>query len=130
MSPKNLTLSLIALLLFTVLTALFWRHHFASMPPLLRDLAGGLAPNMHVMGDSPQKDAIAIQGMAAAARRGDPGAQFLHALTLEHVDMKEALRWHQAAADQGYEMAIARLKELEALEALKAQAPREQPAGS
>lgn len=134
MSRKNLLVSLATLCLFTVLTALLWRQHFASMPPLLRDLMGGEQdPSIHVMGDSPQKDAIAIRQMAAAAERGDPGAQFLHALTLEPLDMKEALRWHRAAADQGHEMAFARLKEIEALEASRAQdaqAPGGQPAGS
>ncbi|OZI64063.1 hypothetical protein [Bordetella genomosp. 1] len=113
MSRKSLFVPLIALLLFSLLTALAWQHHFANMRPLLRDLVGDqLGPDMQIFGDSPSHDIQAMQAIEAEAKRGDAGAQFMHALTLEPFDMKSALLWHQAAADQGYELAIARLEEI------------------
>ncbi|MNC74800.1 hypothetical protein D3C75_1262210 [compost metagenome] len=55
---------------------------------------------------------MADRAMLAAAQRGDPGAQYMQGLIMENFDMKEALRWYEAAAAQGDELAAQRLAQL------------------
>ncbi|WP_454674653.1 sel1 repeat family protein [Achromobacter pestifer] len=113
MTVKSLSLSIVLLLLSVVLTALFWRHQFANTPPSLRNqVSGESSGDTHVYGESPRQDAIAQRALLADAQRGNPSAQFMQAMMLEPVDMKEALRWYEAAAAQGYEGAIERLQQL------------------
>ncbi|MNV87951.1 hypothetical protein D3C71_1821140 [compost metagenome] len=113
MTRKSLSVSIVLLLLFVALTALFWRHQFANTPPSLRNQVGGeLSGDTHVYGESPRQDALAQRALLADAERGNPGAQFMQAMILEPVDMKAALRWYEAAAAQGYQDAIERLRQL------------------
>ncbi|WP_313622498.1 sel1 repeat family protein [Achromobacter sp.] len=99
--------------LFVVLVALFWRQLFDQTPPSLRELGGTIeGDNVHIYGESPRQDRMADRALLAAAQRGDPGAQYMQAIVMEHFDMKEALRWYEAAAAQGYELAAQRLEQL------------------
>ncbi|OAE60640.1 hypothetical protein A7J67_25655 [Achromobacter xylosoxidans] len=99
--------------LFVVLVALFWRQLFDQTPPSMRELGGTIeGGSAHIYGEAPRQDGVSDRAMLAAAQRGDPGAQYLQGLVMEHFDMKEALRWYEAAAAQGYELAAARLAQL------------------
>ncbi|WP_447920698.1 sel1 repeat family protein [Achromobacter aegrifaciens] len=113
MTRKALFVSTIVFLLGVALTALFWRHHFAHMPASLRDLVGGqVGEGMHIYGESPRQDELAQRALLAEAQRGDAAAQTMQAMMLEQLDMAQALRWYEAAAAQGYEAAILRLRQL------------------
>ncbi|MGO4397603.1 sel1 repeat family protein [Achromobacter sp. PAB15] len=115
MTRKNLILSLLSLLVFIVLVALFWRDQFAHTPPSLRSLVGDqIEGDMQIYGESPRQDALAQRALLADAQRGNPAAQFMQGMMLEPVDIKEAMRWYEAAAAQGDEGAIARLQALRA----------------
>lgn len=113
MSAKRLFTWSFLFALFVVLVALFWRQLFEQTPPSLRELGGTIeGGNAYIYGESPRQDGMADRAMLAAAQRGDPGAQYMQGLVMEHFDMKEALRWYEAAAAQGYELAAQRLAEL------------------
>lgn len=99
--------------LFVVLVALFWRQLFDQTPPSLRELGGHpVGGDAHIYGESPRLDGMADRALLADAQRGNPGAQYTQGLIMEHYDMKEALRWYEAAAAQGYELAAQRLEAL------------------
>jgi TPR repeat protein len=118
MTRKSLFISIVFLFVALVLIALFWRHQFAHTPPSLRhQVEGELSGDTHIYGESPRQDAMAQRALLADAQRGNPDAQFMQAVMLEPVDREAALRWYEAAAAQGYEDAIERLRQL-----------REQPA--
>nr|WP_315529527.1 sel1 repeat family protein [uncultured Achromobacter sp.] len=113
MTRKNLFLSVVLLFAALALTALFWRHQFAQTPPSLRNqVEGELSGDTHIYGESPRQDAMAQRALLADAQRGNPGAQFMQGMMLEAVDREAALRWYEAAAAQGYEDAIERLRQL------------------
>lgn len=115
MTRKSLFISTLFLLVFIVLTALFWRHQFANTPPSMRSLVGDqVQGDMQIYGESRRQDDMAHRAMLADAQRGNPGAQFMMGMIMEPADMKEALRWYEAAAAQGDAGAIARLQELRA----------------
>ncbi|CAB3884299.1 sel1 repeat family protein [Achromobacter piechaudii] len=113
MTRRSLLISFLILALFIVLTAWFWRQQFAHTAPSLRTLIEDpVANDVHVYGESPHQDALAQRALLADAQRGNPDAQFMQGLILEQADMKEALRWYEAAAAQGHEAAIERLGQL------------------
>ena len=113
MTHKRLIIWTVFFALFVVLVALFWRQLFDQTPRSLRELGGHPeGDNVHIYGESPRQDGMAERALLADAQRGNPSAQYMQALILEQVDMKEALRWHEAAAAQGYEASISRLEEL------------------
>lgn len=113
MTPKRLFIWTVFFALFVVLVALFWRQLFDQTPRSLRDMGSyPVGDDVHVYGESPRQDGMAERALLADAQRGNPAAQFMQALILEPVNMKEALRWYEAAAAQGDEASIARLREL------------------
>lgn len=115
MTRKNLIISTLFLLACIVLTTLFWRHQFANTPASLRSLVGDqVQGDMHIYGESRRQDDMAHRALLADAQRGNAGAQFMLGMIMEPADMKEALRWYEAAAAQGEAGAIARLQELRA----------------
>ncbi|WMD21194.1 sel1 repeat family protein [Achromobacter seleniivolatilans] len=113
MTRKHLFVWTVCFVFFAVMIALFWRHQFAHTPPSLRDqIVDPDGLGVHIYGESPAKDGMADRALLADAERGNPGAQYVQAMILEQVDMKAALRWYEAAAAQGYEDAIERLRQL------------------
>ncbi|MEN4922808.1 sel1 repeat family protein [Achromobacter spanius] len=113
MNAKRLIIWTLFFALFVALVALFWRQLFDQTPRSLRELGGHPeGGNVHIYGESPRHDGMADRALLAAAERGDPGAQYMQGIIMEHFDMKEALRWHEAAAAQGYEASIERLRQL------------------
>lgn len=113
MTAKRLIAWTLFFALFVVLVALFWRQLFDQTPPSLRELGGNpVGDNVHIYGESPRQDGMADRALLAAAERGDPGAQYMQGLVMEYFDMKEAVRWYEAAAAQGYELAAQRLQQL------------------
>ncbi|WP_278488970.1 sel1 repeat family protein [Achromobacter insolitus] len=113
MTRKALFVSTFVLLLCVALTALFWRYQFAHMPSSLRSLVEGqVGEGMHIYGESPRKDREVERALLAEAQRGNAAAQYMQGMVLEQLDMAAALRWYEAAAAQGYEAAIQRLRQL------------------
>ena len=89
------------------------------MAPALRHLRAALrgqvqGENVHIYGESPQHDAAVNRAWLEEARRGNVDAQYTMGLIMEQSDRKEALRWYEAAAAQGYPAAIERLEQLRA----------------
>lgn len=113
MTAKRLIVWTFFFALFVALVALFWRELFDQTPRSLRDLGGHPeGGDFHIYGESPRHDGMADRALLAAAERGDPGAQYMQGIVMEHFDMKEALRWYEAAAAQGDEAAQERLQQL------------------
>ena len=113
MNTKRLIIRTAVFALFVVLVALFWRQLFDQTPRSLRDLGSHpVGGNVHIYGEAPRQDGMAERALLADAQRGNPAAQYMQALILEPVDMKEALRWYEAAAAQGDQASIDRLREL------------------
>ena len=80
-------------------------------PALEVEDLGGLQVVRRKVGGKGKRQAVGVAGMADA-QRGNPGAQYMQGLIMEHYDMKEAVRWYEAAAAQGYELAAQRLEAL------------------
>ncbi|EHK64528.1 hypothetical protein [Achromobacter arsenitoxydans] len=113
MTAKRLFIWTLFFALFVALTALFWRQLFDRTPRSLRDLGGTpVGEDVHIYGESPRLDREADRALLADAKRGNPSAQYMQGTIMEFSDMKEALRWHEAAAAQGYELSIERLRQL------------------
>ena len=112
MTVKRLTFCAVLFLLFVLGVTWFWRQLFDTRAPSLRDQVQG--ENVHIYGESPQHDAAVNRAWLEEAKRGNVDAQYTMGLIMEQSDRKEALRWYEAAAAQGYPAAIERLQQLRA----------------
>ena len=112
MTVKRLTFCAVLFLLFVLGVTWFWLQLFDTRAPSLRGQVQG--ENVHIYGESPQHDAAVNRAWLEEARRGNVDAQYTMGLIMEQSDRKEALRWYEAAAAQGYPAAIERLEQLRA----------------
>ena len=110
MTVKRLTFCAVLFLLFVLGVTWFWlqlRHR----APAARPGPGRERPYLWRIS---QHDAAVNRAWLEEARRGNVDAQYTMGLIMEQSDRKEALRWYEAAAAQGYPAAIERLEQLRA----------------